>query len=261
MTRIKQKIPCAFYARTSSLGNVDRPGFVKDTFTRQEQLARAFAERNYMDIVITEYDAGVKGTLPIEQRHNFKKLLVACLERNVDTILIEDASRFGRDADVCLYGLLALKDKWYINHMYETVSDYDLIGAWRGETIFEKLVPFIKFCIAQDVLKTLCRIMRSGREKLRILVGKCEGRKGMFEVYGLEFIDEIVRMREVEGLTFRQITTQMKSKGIPAHLSSIHKYYIKRNKYRDILIKQKEYSDGKHASKDKGAGRRSILAP
>lgn len=93
---------CVAYLRTSSLSNVEG-----DSQERQQTAIRVYAERNGLTILAEYYDGGVSGTVPVDARPEFCRMLK---ERLADTILVETASRFARDLIVQEIGHQMLKE-------------------------------------------------------------------------------------------------------------------------------------------------------
>ena len=95
------------YYRTSSMANV---GDDKDSLKRQQRAVEKFAKSQRIEIVFTKYDAGKSGTTSIEERQGIAELLRVCREKQIDTILVENASRFSRDLIVQESGYQKLKE-------------------------------------------------------------------------------------------------------------------------------------------------------
>ena len=95
------------YYRTSSMANV---GDDKDSLKRQQRAVEKFAKSQRIEIVFTKYDAGKSGTTAIEERQGIAELLRVCREKQIDTILVENASRFSRDLIVQESGYQKLKE-------------------------------------------------------------------------------------------------------------------------------------------------------
>ena len=90
----KRKAPAIAYLRTSSAANV---GADKDSDKRQAATIAAFAKRSHFEIVDTFYDEAVSGADPIETRPGFAALLDRIEDNGVQTVIVEDASRFARE--------------------------------------------------------------------------------------------------------------------------------------------------------------------
>ena len=91
--------------RTSSAANV---GADKDSEKRQRVAIEAFAKRGALEIVDWFYDPAVSGADPIEARPGFSALLDRLESNGVQTVVVEDATRFARDLVAQELGLLLL---------------------------------------------------------------------------------------------------------------------------------------------------------
>lgn len=91
------------YYRTSSLSGIDG-----DSVERQSAAVWVYAGRNDIELVAEYYDAGISGTIPVDARPEFCRMIN---ERLADTILVETASRFARKLMVQEIGYEWLKSK------------------------------------------------------------------------------------------------------------------------------------------------------
>jgi DNA invertase Pin-like site-specific DNA recombinase len=101
----KNPIPAIAYLRTSSAGNV---GADKDSDRRQRQAIEGFAKHAGYELVGEFYDAAVSGADPIEGRSGFKALLDRIVGNGVNTVIVEDGSRFARTVLVQEAGIAML---------------------------------------------------------------------------------------------------------------------------------------------------------
>ena len=101
----KEKIKALAYLRTSSAANV---GTDKDSDKRQRAAIASFAKSHGFQIVEEFHDPGVSGADPIETRPGFAALLDRIEGNGVQTVIVEDASRFARDLVTQELGILAL---------------------------------------------------------------------------------------------------------------------------------------------------------
>jgi DNA invertase Pin-like site-specific DNA recombinase len=90
----KERQKVVAYMRTSSAANV---GTDKDSEKRQRMTIEAFAKRGGLEIVDWFYDPAVSGADPIEARPGFSALLDRLETNGVQTVVVEDATRFARD--------------------------------------------------------------------------------------------------------------------------------------------------------------------
>jgi DNA invertase Pin-like site-specific DNA recombinase len=103
--RPKNSTPGIAYLRTSSAANV---GAEKDSDKRQRLAIEAFAKHAGYEIVGEYFDAAVSGADPIDGRPGFKALLERIVSNGVNTVIVEDASRFARTLMVQEAGIAML---------------------------------------------------------------------------------------------------------------------------------------------------------
>ena len=101
----KNLTPAIAYLRTSSAANV---GADKDSDKRQRQAIEGFAKHAGYELVGDYFDAAVSGADPIEGRPGFKALLERIVGNGVNTVIVEDASRFARTLMVQEAGIAML---------------------------------------------------------------------------------------------------------------------------------------------------------
>jgi DNA invertase Pin-like site-specific DNA recombinase len=101
----KNLTPAIAYLRTSSAANV---GADKDSDKRQRAAIEAFAKHAGYELVGEYFDAAVSGADPIEGRPGFEALLERIVSNGVNTVLVEDASRFARSLMVQEAGIAML---------------------------------------------------------------------------------------------------------------------------------------------------------
>ena len=80
------------YLRTSSITNVGG-----DSDVRQRQAIHGYAKANDIEVVQEFYDAGVTGTLTVQDRPHFSAMLDRIEGNGVRMVIVEDAGRFARD--------------------------------------------------------------------------------------------------------------------------------------------------------------------
>jgi DNA invertase Pin-like site-specific DNA recombinase len=93
------------YLRTSSAANV---GVAKDSDKRQREAIQAFAKYAGYELAGEYYDQAVSGADPIDGRPGFKALLERIVGNGVNTVIVEDASRFARTLMVQEAGIAML---------------------------------------------------------------------------------------------------------------------------------------------------------
>lgn len=162
------------YYRTSSAANV---GDDKDTLPRQQEAVRGYAARNGITILDEFYDPAVSGADPVAARPGFQKLLTRLESNGVTAVLVEDPTRFARDAYVQMVGHRMLKDKEvelipvnYPTAFTDTTPTGELIKNIIGAlSQFEKAVTVAKLGAA--------RARKRVKNAAAGLGDRCEGRK------------------------------------------------------------------------------------
>lgn len=90
---------CFSYIRVSSKGQADEE---RDGLPRQRRAIEAFAQKAGYEIVKWFEDAGVSGTLDIENRPGLFDMVAALKLNGVRTVLVEQDSRMARDSFVAM---------------------------------------------------------------------------------------------------------------------------------------------------------------
>ncbi|MEI7606178.1 MAG: recombinase family protein [Rhodospirillaceae bacterium] len=161
------------YLRTSSAANV---GTDKDSAERQRLAIATYATQTGHQIAGEFYDAAVQGKDPIGSRPGFTALLLFCAENNIDTIVVESASRFARDLVMQEMGFASL-----------TEQGFKLVAADRPSSFLEdsptaKMVRQILGAVAEYQKDELVMKLAGARARMRAKHGKCEGRKSATEL-------------------------------------------------------------------------------
>lgn len=162
------------YLRTSSAANV---GPEKDSHKRQSEAIEKYAASAGFKVVFPPfYDAAVSGSDPIHARPGFSDMLVHLGESpEVNTILVETASRFARDLIVQETGYQLLRERG-IN-----LIAVDSPDGFLDDTPTAELIRQILGAVAQFEKSMMVSKLRAARERKRQELGKCEGRKGYRE--------------------------------------------------------------------------------
>jgi DNA invertase Pin-like site-specific DNA recombinase len=161
------------YLRTSSATNV---GTDKDSEHRQRIAIETFAKSAGYQIVEAFYDAAVSGADDVLGRPGFAAMMKRIEGNGVRTIIVETASRFARDLMVQEVGFKMLRDR-----------GIDLIAADSPHAFVDdgptsKLIRQVLGAVAEfDKAMTVAKL-RGARERKRREHGKCEGRKGHYEL-------------------------------------------------------------------------------
>ena len=90
---MKKAVACYW---TSSVANV---GDDKVSLKHQQRAVDKYAKNQKMEIVFAKYDDGKSGATSTEERRGIGKLLKVCQEKEIHTILVENASRFFKRSD------------------------------------------------------------------------------------------------------------------------------------------------------------------
>jgi DNA invertase Pin-like site-specific DNA recombinase len=166
------KRPAFAYLRTSSAANV---GADKDSDRRQRVAIHAYATQAGYEIVDEFYDQAVSGADPIDARPGFQRMLARIAGNGVQTILVENASRFARDLAVQLAGHDMLKREG-IELIPVDAPDHFVNDTPTAVLVRQVLGAISEFDKASTVAK-----LRAARERKRLEQGKCEGRKSHAE--------------------------------------------------------------------------------
>jgi DNA invertase Pin-like site-specific DNA recombinase len=192
------------YLRTSSATNV---GPDKDSDKRQLAAIQAFADQNKIMIKGTYYDAGVRGSDPIQQRTNFNPMLWEAQRLGIELILVESPDRFARDLIVQLTGHSLLKQKG-IQLVPTTAPDY-----FTHDTPTAVMVRQILGAVAEFDKSTMVAKLKSARDRKSAELGRrVEGRRA--NPKAIEAAERIVANDPTIGL--RQLSRQLKIEGFLA---------------------------------------------
>jgi DNA invertase Pin-like site-specific DNA recombinase len=161
----KKRIAVAYY-RTSSAANV---GQDKDSQRRQAEAVEAFARGRYV-IATSFYDAAVSGADPVDSRPGFAELLTYCDVNQVGVVLVENAGRFARDLAVQLTGHALLQARGI------ELVPVDAPNYFTDPSPTAELVRQILGAVSQFEKAALVAKLRHARERMRLTVGRCEGR-------------------------------------------------------------------------------------
>lgn len=169
----KSRAPAIAYLRTSSATNV---GADKDSEKRQRQSVESFAKRAGYEIVAEFYDAAVSGADPIQDRPGFSALLDRIEGNHLQTVIVEDASRFARELMAQELGITLLISR---SVRLLTANGDDLTAS---EDPSRKMMRQIAGAFAEYEKARLVSKLRHARERKRKETGKCEGRKSHSEI-------------------------------------------------------------------------------
>lgn len=162
-----RKTAIAYY-RTSSASGV---GEGTDTLPRQKEAVKKYALIENIEIVAEFYDGNVRGTVKVEDRPEFGKLLAKAQKTGIDMILVETANRFSRDVMVQLMGHDLLKE------MNIDLIPVDAPEHFRDEdNPTAEMLRIIIAAVSMYEKKSLVKKMADARSRIREKKGRCEGR-------------------------------------------------------------------------------------
>ena len=191
------------YYRTSSATNV---GADKDSLRRQQEAVRSCGLSRELTIVHEYYDAAVSGADAVGTRSGFSEMLTYMLSNGARTIIVENASRFARDLIVQETGYHMLKAQGI-----ELVAA-DAPDSFLSDTPTAVLIRQILGAVAEFDKTTLVLKLRGARDRKRRQTGRCEGNPAFGAIPQLAV--EAAKVARAEGLTLRDVSVQLASKGI-----------------------------------------------
>lgn len=168
----KKLVEAVGYLRTSSAANV---GEDKDSESRQRKAIERYAKSAGFKVVDWFYDAAVSGTDAIQDRPGFAALLDRIDGNGVRTVIVEDASRFARQLMAQELGIALLDTRGVTLY---TSSGENMTASDDPARI---MVRQITGSFAQYEKARLVAKLKSGRDRKRAELGKCEGRKSHSE--------------------------------------------------------------------------------
>jgi DNA invertase Pin-like site-specific DNA recombinase len=160
------------------------------------------------------WDAAVSGADPVESRPGFAALLKHVVESGVAVVLVESADRFARSILAQELGLAHLAS---LNVRLVTSGGVDLTDDSNPERV---MIRHMAGAVAQyDKAKTVQRL-RAGRDRVRAVTGRCEGRKAYTDLRpGLaREARRLARRNPKTGKvrSLRQIAVELAALGYPA---------------------------------------------
>jgi DNA invertase Pin-like site-specific DNA recombinase len=191
------------YVRTSSLANV---GADRDSETRQRLAIEAHAARAGLTVQAWFTDPGVSGADAIDARPGFCAMLTYCAEHDINVIVLENASRFARDAMIAELGYRSLTKAGF------TLIAADDPGAFVNATPTGDLIRGILSNVSQFEKANLVAKLKGSRDRRSAALGKrIEGRKG-YDDTAPELVAAAKELR-ADGLTHRAISAALAARG------------------------------------------------
>jgi len=188
------------YFRTSSASGV---GEDKDTLPRQREAVKKYALLENIEIVAEFYDANVRGTIKIEARPEFGKLLKYVEKNDIDLILVETANRFSRDLGVQIMGF---------DYLVERKIRIIPVDAPRhfqdDDNPTSKLMRNIIGSISEYEKESLVKKMGDARTRKRDKGERAEGRIPP----PAEAVEMAIKLRST-GMSFRAIGEELSKHG------------------------------------------------
>jgi len=172
MVRQYEYQPCIPTRGTEVPAGPDRFPEIKHYGYRLE----GYAKRAGFALVGEFNDAAVSGADPIETRPGFASLLDRIEDNGVRTVIVEDASRFARELVTQELGIIALIKR---SVRVLTASGDDLTDSSDPS---RKMMSQIAGSFAEYEKARLVAKLKAARERKRLTIGKCEGRKSHAEI-------------------------------------------------------------------------------
>ena len=182
----KRTVPAFAYCRTSSAANV---GSDKDSLKRQRAAVEGFAKANRYELVGEHYDAAVSGADQIEERPGFLALLDEIDTNGVQTVIVEDVSRFARDQMAHVLGLALLRERGV------TLLSADGHNLTDDTDEMAEMMIGMMSLFAQLEKKRLVKKLKAARDRRSAELGhRCEGRKNYRDTHPA-LVKEAKRLR------------------------------------------------------------------
>lgn len=200
-------VPAVAYYRTSSSSNV---GVGKDTLKRQRAAVEGFAKTNGYALTGEHYDAAISGADPIEDRPGFSALLDRIEANGIQTVIIEDVSRFARDQKAHVLGLALLRERGV------TLLSADGHNLTDDTDEMVEAMISVMAVFAQVEKKRLVKKLKAARDRRSVELGRrVEGRKGYRET-NPELVRAAKRLahgNRKERLSLRGIASRLAEQG------------------------------------------------
>jgi DNA invertase Pin-like site-specific DNA recombinase len=190
------------YYRTSSAANLGRD---KDSLKRQQDAVQAYAANQGLQIVREFCDAAVSGADPVTARDGFSEMLAYMLGNGARIVLVENASRFARDAVVALTGHEYLKKRGI------ELIPVDAPTHFIEDTPTALMVRTILAAVSAFEKDNLVARLRKARNRIRREKGRCEGNPAWTPV-PLAAV-KAAKAAQERGLSLRAIAAELASKG------------------------------------------------
>jgi DNA invertase Pin-like site-specific DNA recombinase len=199
------------YLRVSGAGQIGGDGF-----TRQRQTIAEYAKRAGLELVGEFRDEGVSGTNELADRPGLGALVDRIESNGVRVVLVENATRLGRDllvSEVILNRFRSLGVK-----VIDCDGGQDLTVGDDNPT--GKLIRQILGAVAEFEKSCLVAKLAGARRRLKAAGERVEGRKPFGDRPGeAEVVERIKALRRKpkngERLSFAQIADKLNAEGVP----------------------------------------------
>lgn len=182
-----------------------------DTWGRQSEKIRAFAEARGFVIEKEWREEGVSGTVEYEQRPAFQEMLAELLSNGCRTIIVEDLSRLARRYAVQEQILLYLCAKgvtlWTCSNGGENITEAMNADPTR------RLVIGMMGLISQWEREQIVAKLAAARKRKKLATGRCDGRHPYGHKLGEADILQRMRFSKAQGLTASLIADSLNSAG------------------------------------------------
>jgi DNA invertase Pin-like site-specific DNA recombinase len=190
------------YLRVSGKGQVEGDGF-----TRQHEAIKKYAASSNVKIAKVYREEGVSGATDWENRPAFSEMMAAMLANGTRTVLVERLDRCARDLMVQESIIADFRRKGL---KIVSVNEPDLCSDDPSRVLMRQMLgAFFQYEKTLLVAK-----LRGARQRIRIKVGHCEGRKP----YGTRpgEAEVIARMNALryDGLAVNKIAATLNSEGL-----------------------------------------------
>ncbi len=161
------------YLRVSGAGQI-----IGNGFDRQEDAIRSFAKKSNIEIVqiFKEQVSGIKDE---EQREVFQQMVAEILRNGVRTIILEGLDRLAREYRIQEQLIIYLASKGIT--LIDARTGEDVTTAISADPMKKALIQ-MQGIFSELEKNLLVKKLRIARDAKRIAIGKCEGRKGWFDV-------------------------------------------------------------------------------
>ena len=176
------------YLRVSGRGQI-----TKDGFPRQRRAITGYARAHGIEILEEFLDEGVSGTKVRENRPGLSALFERILGNGIQIVLIEQASRLGRDSVVSELMLREFREAGV--RVIATDSGVELTEG-SPENATAKLIRQVLAAVAEFEKDALVMKLRVARRRKRARGERCEGAKPFGELPGEpEVLERILQLR------------------------------------------------------------------